>query len=348
MLTDKLSRRALLKTAAVGSMALGGGAALNMAAPSVAHAQQFTMKLSSPTVNDAPHEWMKAFKAGVEQRSGGRIKVLMYPSSQLGQIPATVEGVAMGTIEFVIPVSGFLAGLEPRFQVMDAAGLFDSVEHGQKVFNDPEIRARFAKWGETKGVETLLLALNGPLMLVSHKAVRTPADLKGQKIRVTGATPLYIEPFKKLGVSPVSMALGEVLPAMQNRTIDGMIASFNVLTAFKYYDISKTATYLPQSFLVVGGVVNSKFLKSLGPELEAIVREEARKAETVFSTYGVEDVERTRQTWVKNGGEAITMAPAEAKAYLQTVTSAASEVMAGNPAMKADYEAFLTAAKKYR
>jgi C4-dicarboxylate-binding protein DctP len=313
-----------------------------------AHAQQFTMKLSSPTVNDAPHEWMKAFKAGVEQRSGGRIRVQMYPASQLGQIPATVEGVAMGTIEFVIPVTGFLAGLEPRFQVMDAAGLFDSVEHGQKVFNDPEIRARIAKWGETKGVEPLLLALNGPLMLVSHKPVRKAADLKGQKIRVTGATPLYIEPFKKLGVAPLSMALGEVLPAMQNRTIDGMIASFNVLTAFKYYDIAKTATYLPGSFLVVGGVVNSKFMKSLGPELEKIVREEARKAEIVFSTYGVEDVERTRQTWAKNGGEAITMAPAEAKAYLQTVTSAASEVMAGNPAMKADYGAFLAAAKKYR
>ena len=313
-----------------------------------ANAQQFTMKLSSPTVNDAPHEWMKAFKAGVEQRSGGRIKVLIYPASQLGQIPATVEGVAMGTIEFAIPVTGFLAGLEPRFQVMDAQGLFDSVAHGQKVLNDPGIRARFAKWGESKGVEPLLLALNGPLMLVSHKTVRTVADLKGQKIRVTGATPLYIEPFKKLGVSPVSMALGETLPAMQNRTIDGMIASFNVLTSFKYYDVAKGATYLPGSFLVVGGIVNRNFMKSLGPELEAIVREEARKAESVFTTYGVEDVERTRQTWVKNGGEAITMAPAEAKAYLDTVTSAASAVMADNPVMKADYEAFLAAAKKYR
>ena len=64
----------------------------------VANAQQFTMKLSSPTVNDAPHEWMKAFKAGVEQRSGGRIKVELYPASQLGQIPTTVDGVALGTI----------------------------------------------------------------------------------------------------------------------------------------------------------------------------------------------------------------------------------------------------------
>src|SRR5471032_367453 len=89
-----------------------------------ANAQQFTMKLSSPTVNDAPHEWMKAFKAGVESRSNGRVKVEIYPANQLGQIPATVEGVAVGSIEFTVPAVGFLIGLEPRFQTLDAAGLF--------------------------------------------------------------------------------------------------------------------------------------------------------------------------------------------------------------------------------
>lgn len=313
-----------------------------------ASAQQFTMKLSSPSVNDAIHEWMKAFKAGVEQRSGGRIKVEIYPASQLGQIPTTVEGVALGTIEFAIPAIGFLNGLEPRFQTLDAAGLFDSVEHGQKVLADPIIRARLATFGETKGVEPLVMALNGPLMLVSHKAVRAVADFKGQKIRVPGAAPLHVEPFKKLGASPVSMPLGEVLPALQNKTIDGSIASFNVFTAFKYYDIAKGATYLPGSFLVVGGIVNRAFMKSLGPELEATVRDEARKAEAVFTSYGVADVERTRENWVKNGGETITLSPAEAANYLKEVTSVVPAIVATNPKMKEDYETLLAVAQKYR
>ena len=237
-----------------------------------ASAQQFTMKLSSPTVNDAPHEWMKAFKAGVEQRSGGRIKVEIYPASQLGQIPATVDGVALGTIEFALPAVGFLIGLEPRFQVFDAAGLFDGVAQSQKVLADPTVRARLASFGEAKGVELLVVGNNGPLMVASHKAIRTAADFKGQKIRVPGPAPLHIQPFKKLGASPVSIPLGEVLPAMQNKTIDASISSFNVLTGFKYYDVTKTATYLPQSFLFVGGVVNRNFMKSIGPELATIVR----------------------------------------------------------------------------
>src|SRR5471030_2893410 len=147
----------------------------------VVNAQQFTMKLSSPTVNDAPHEWMKAFKAGVEQRSGGRIKVEIYPASQLGQIPATVDGVALGTIKFALPAVGFLIGLEPRFQVFDAAGVFDNVAQSQKVLADPAVRARLATFGEAKGVELLVVGNNGPLMVASHKAIRTAADFRSEE-----------------------------------------------------------------------------------------------------------------------------------------------------------------------
>ena len=85
-----------------------------------ASAQQFTMKMSLPTINDVIHEYFKAIKAGVEQRSNGKIKVEIYPANQLGQLPAVVEGVALGTIEVVTSANGFYVSLEPRFQVLDA------------------------------------------------------------------------------------------------------------------------------------------------------------------------------------------------------------------------------------
>jgi TRAP-type C4-dicarboxylate transport system substrate-binding protein len=316
--------------------------------PQPAFAQQFVMKLSTPTINDVTHEWMKAFKTGVESRSNGRIKVEIYPANQLGQIPATVDGVVIGTIELTTPAVGFFIGLEPRFQVLDAAGLFDSIEHGQKVLNDPDTRARLSTFGDAKGVEPLFTFLNGPLVALSHKPIRSSKDFSGQKIRVPGPAPLHIEPFKKLGVSPVSMPLGEVLPAMQNRTIDGLISAFTVLTAFKYYDVAKEATYLPGSFLIASGLVNRKFMKSLGPELEAIVRDEARKHEALFTGYNIQDVERIRAVWEKNGGNVITFSPEEAKQYLSLVTSVTPAIIARNPKMKEDYEALTATANKYR
>lgn len=323
-------------------------AAIMAFATGAAFGQQFTMKLSSPTINDVAHEWMKVFKANVEKRTAGRVKVELYPANQLGQLPATIEGVVMGTIEFTAPAVGFLIGLEPRFQVFDAAGLFDSVEHGQQVLTEPAIRRRLATFGAAKGVEPLITYLNGPLMLLSHKPVRTLADIRGQKIRAPGGAPLHIEPFRKLGASPLSMPLGEVLPAMQNRTIDGAIASFSVFNAFKYYDVAKGLTYLPKSFLVATGLVNRKFMTSLGPELEGIVRDEARKAETLFSTWGVEDLERIRKSWVGNGGEGITMSGADAKRYIDDVTSVVEPLLSKSPQLKEDYQALLATAKKYR
>src|SRR6201987_1096393 len=129
-----------------------------------ASAQQFTMKLSQPTINDVTYEYFKRMKAGIEQRSGGKIKVDIYPSNQLGQLPAVVEGVALGTIEAASSANGFWVSLEPRFQVLDAPGMFDTLEQGFKVLNDPEIRARLATWGADKGVEVLAPSLYSQLM----------------------------------------------------------------------------------------------------------------------------------------------------------------------------------------
>ena len=183
-------------------------------------------------------------------------------------------------------------------------------------------------------------------MLLSHKPIRAVADFKGQKIRVPGAAPLQIEPFKKLGAAPVSMPLGEVLSAMQNRTIDGLIASATVFTAFKYYDLAKGLTALPGSFLIAPVMANRNFLKSLGPELEAIVREEAFKAQQKVEKFAIEDVGRTVEVWKKNGGENIVLPEAESKAYLDQVKSVLPGLLNANAAIKADFDVLSAAAQR--
>ena len=82
--------------------------------------------------------------------------------------------------------------------------------------------------------------------------------------------------------------------------------------------------------------------------VEAIVREESRKAEVLFSTWNLDDIKRGEEVWRKNGGEIITLPPAEAKRYLELVQPVATQVLSANPTIKADYEAMLAAAAKYR
>ncbi len=333
---------------ALSRLTIAGLMAGGVFAAAPAGAQQFVMKLSQPTINDVTFEYFKRMKAGIEQRAAGKIKVEIYPSNQLGQLPAVVEGVALGTIEAAASANGFWISLEPRFQVLDAPGLFDNVMHGYKMLNDPGIRARMATWGADKGVEVLAPSLYSPLMLLSHKAIRTVADFRGQKIRTQGGAPIQVEPLKKVGVLPVSLPLGEALPAMQNKTIDGMVGAAAPYVAFKYYDIAKPMTYLPATLFAAPIVANRQWMKSLGPELEKIVREEARKAEEAFSDWNINDIKSKEEIWKKNGGEVITMSAEESKRYVDAVSPVVETILSANPKVKDDYAALLEAAKKYR
>ena len=315
---------------------------------STAAAQQFTMKLSCPTVNDMNVEYMKAMKAGIEPKTNGRIKVEIYPANQLGQIPRTVEGVALGTIEMTLVASGFFIGMDPRYLVFDAAGLFDDMNHGNRVFQDPEIRKRLSNFSADKGIELLITYSANPNMVLSHKPIRSLADFKGQKIRVPGAAPLHVQPFQHFGTSALSMPLGEVLPAMQNRTIDGAVAGLTVFPGFKYYDVAKGMTYLPGSYLILTGGVSRAFMKNIGPELEKIVRDVSREAEKLFFTWLPDDVERARKNWTSNGGEVISLPAADQQRFVADVSKVTETILAGQPQVKAEYDALKAAAQRTR
>jgi TRAP-type transport system periplasmic protein len=312
-----------------------------------ASAQQYTMKLSTSTSGDALVEWLNTFAKGVNAASGGRIKAEVYPASQLGSIPRTIEGVALGTIEMSFNASGFYEPLEPRFAVLSAPGLFDSQEHGYKVLHDPAIRQRLATFGAAKGVEPLTIFVPSQYVIVSHKPIKALADFNGQKIRVPGS-PLQIEPLKRFGALPLSMPFGEVLPALQNHTIDGVWAGTTLFTALKFYDIAKDMTYLPSHWAATVPLVNRNFMKSLGPELEKIVRAEADKADEHTLRWAADDIKRSEKIWGEHGGRDIHLSSAEQKRFLDESIAATRPLLTATPQAKEDYEAFSATAAKYR
>jgi len=336
-LNSKISRRQVLAASAAA-----------LAAPALLAQQQFTMKMTTPGVDDVGVAWMRAVKAGVELRSKGRIKVELYLANQLGPLPRVVEGVAMGTVEFALPAAGFVTGLEPRFMVLDSPGLFDDIAHAQRVLTDPEIKKRLAAYGTGKGIEPLTVFAYSPLALLSHKPVRTLADLKGLKVRVPGAAALHVEPLKHFGGIPMSVPPGDMMSAMQNKTLDGVISSPFIFIPNKFYDVAKAMTYLPGSYLMAAGIVNRNWMKSLGPELEAIVREEAAKADAMITTQGPVDAQKALATWEKNGGQNLVFSKAEADQYFKEVGAVAERVSNGDPILKDEFAVLQASARKHR
>ena len=155
------------------------------------------------------------------------------------------------------------------------------------------------------------------------------------KIRVPGSA-LLIDQLKQLGAAPIAMSLGEVLPAFQNGTIDGVYAATTIFAALKYYDISKNMTLLPDTFILVLGIINRDFLTTVGP-LAPVVLEAAHQADLKAAPWGEADVVNAAKVWAEHGGQSYSLSPADAKQYIDTVVPVALKSL--TPAARTDYAA---------
>src|SRR5580692_4776263 len=132
-------------------------------APSVARAaddkpqdktqdKTYVMKIALATLDDVLHQYAKNYAAAVEKDSGGRIKVEIYPASQLGSIQRQAEGVQFGAIQCQIVAPEFLVGIDERFEVLAAPGLVTSMAQGQRLAADPAVRKLMLGLGADKGL----------------------------------------------------------------------------------------------------------------------------------------------------------------------------------------------------
>jgi TRAP-type transport system periplasmic protein len=319
---------------------LGVGLALPVSAQTV-------MKLASATINDVQHEWAKRFEAEMKSRVGDKLKVEIYPASQLGAIPRMVEGVAIGTIEAFVTPTSFLVGLDPRFQVFDSIGVFQSPEHLNKVLADGDLRKRALSMGDGKGVQGLGIFYNSPVIVLSRKPIKSLADFKGQKIRVF-ASPLQIEPIKSLGATAVPMALNEVLPALQTGTIDGLLAGIPVLSAMKFYDAAKAVTEIHPAIVVSTLVVNKAWFAKLPADVQAAALEVGSKVDREMFTVASGIVDRANKAWDANGGQRMTLSAAEQAKMMGDLKALGAKLLEGNAAAKGDFEALLRVADRTR
>ena len=156
------------------------------------------MKLSTATVNDHQHEWLKRFAAAVEKNSGGRIKAEIYPASQLGSIPRQIEGAQFGSIQGWIGPPEFLVGVDERYEALSAPGLFASRAQAARTIGDPAVRNLMLGLGANKGLVGAGIYRVGPSSIIVRKPVHHLAEFKGTKIRVL-ASPFQLEMIRRMG-----------------------------------------------------------------------------------------------------------------------------------------------------
>jgi TRAP-type transport system periplasmic protein len=329
-------------------MAAGAGALLAslMATHGAARAEDptYVMKIGLATINDAQHEWAKRFVAMVEKDSGGRIKGQIYPASQLGPIPREVEGVQFGAIQAYIGPPEFLVGVDDRFEVMSAPGLINSMAHGIRVTGDPELQKMMFSLGSNKGIHGVALFVSQPSSIVTRDPVRHLSDLKGKKLRVLAAD-MQQDMVKRLGASPIAMTLGDVLPAIQQGTIDGAVAAVTIDTTMRYYDAAKYITNTGQPFIFSETFLSKKWFDALPKDLQAILETDAGKAADEVKPWAADFYNKEAQVWGQHG-EIINLPADEQAKMMETLQTVGQDVVKRRPDLAAPYKIFVEAANR--
>src|SRR5579862_309507 len=302
-----------------------------------AQGQTYEMKISTPTINDVPDTWARNYGAALEKDSGGRIKVQVYPASQLGSIPRQIEGTQFGAIQCEVVPPEFMVGLDERFEVMAAPGLVASLAQGQKVAADPAVRKLMFLLGVDKGLHGVGLFMAEPSDIVTKNPIRTLADFKGKKIRIF-ASQFQSVAFERLGVTPVAMSLGDVLPAIQQGTIDGAVTGMGPITHMHFVDAAKYVTITNQPSIFLIALVNRKWYDSLPKELQEIVDRDGAAESLAIAPTAAQFRAKSEANYTASGGEEIKLPPDEQATLMKTLSSVGADVSKSNPQLAAAYK----------
>jgi TRAP-type transport system periplasmic protein len=333
-----LAQAALAAGALVLSLALHSGAAR-------AQDQTYVMKITLPTLHDTVHQVALNWAAAIEKDSGGRIKVQVYPASQLGSIARQIEGVQFGSIQAALIPPEFFVGVDSRFEVMAAPGLVDTMVQAQRVANDPAVLKLMLALGANKGLHGVGLFMATPSSIISRTPIRHLADFKGKKIRIF-ASQFQSEAFARLGITPVAMTLGDVLPAIQQGAIDGADAALNVYVPMHFVDAAKYVTETNQPAIFIIMEVNQKWFDALPKDLQDIVARDAASESVKINPWALDFRQKMQKDWGAQGGELISLPPDEQASMLRTLASVGEDVSNSNPALHEAYETVVTAAKR--
>ncbi len=296
-------------------------------------AEPIVMKIGTATLNDMQHEFMRRYQTALNKDSKGRIKVEIYPASQLGSIPREIEATQFGSIQGWVGPPEFLAGVDPRFEALSAPGLLGDLQHASRVLNDKQFSAAFLALGADKGLKGLALFVHGPTAFDTRKPVNSMDDLKGMKIRVLAAQ-LQMEQVSRFGATPVPMALDQVLPALQQGAIDGVMSDLPVFTSLRYADAAKYVYEADQAMLCSIVMISKQWYDGLPPDLQTLVTTDGTKVARDLLPYIVQYTSEQKKLWISQGGVIVTPTPEQRRAIDARMTGVTAEVLKNKPQVK--------------
>jgi len=272
----RLNRRQF--TTSLGMVALGTPLLLSRRASTA----EFTFKYGG--ILSPEHPLTKGVTRAAEQireRTGGRVEIQVYPSSQLGSEVDMLSQLRSGALEFMTNSGLVLSSLVPAASITGVAFAFAEYADVWKAL-DGDLGAHVRRSVEKAGIVIFDRIFDGGFfnLMTTSKEVRGPEDVKGLKARVPPAQ-MWVSMYKALGAAPAAISWGEVYTALQTRIVDGVDASLAALNDAKLYEVQKNLSltnHIWDGFWMLG---NRRAFERLPADLREVVRTSFNEAAIV-------------------------------------------------------------------
>lgn len=239
------------------------------------------------------------FKKRAEELTKGKVKVEVYPNSQLYKDKEEMEALQLGAVQMLAPSLAKFGPLGVKeFEVFDLPYIFDDYNELHKVTKGAVGQQLFAKL-EPKGIKGLAYWDNGFKSFSANTPIKKPEDLKGKKLRIQSSKVLE-EQIRALGGIPQVMAFSEVYQALQTGVVDGTENPISNFYTQKMHEVQKHLSITDHGYLGYAVIVNKKFWDGLPADvrgqLETAMKEATDYANKIAKDKNDQDLEAVKKS----------------------------------------------------
>lgn len=295
---SRATRRFRLKAAAAVVLLCAFGASAQ--AQAQVRAREFKLGFQSPRGNSTG-EGSDKFAELVAQKSGGKLKVGVFPGGALGGDVQTMSALRAGTVDMTSLSAGLLVSLVKEFSLLDLPYLFDSHEEAWAIADGP-FGKKLAESLAAKGM--IVVGWNGGgfrHLTNSRRPVEKLEDMKGMKIRVL-QSPLFIDLWKAFGTNAVPMPFPELYTALEQKAVDGQENPAPLLVAVKFNEVQKHLSLTKHVYLSAVTVFSKVVWDQLNAEERQVFVSAHEESKRIFrdgskrdETQAIETLRKTMQ-----------------------------------------------------
>ncbi len=239
-------------------------------------APKYNWKLASVLPDTHPvHQSLVFFANKVAEKSKGAVKITLYPAGQLGGENDFIQAVKLGSIEFTKVSAGPMGQFSPSMQVISLPFIWRDLNHQHNVLNG-KIGDRLLADLDKNGFKGLAFLDAGFRNITAQKPIKTPADLKGLKIRVMQSKPL-MDSINALGATAVPMSQNEVYVALQQKVIDGWENNEPTVLSFNMQEVCKYFSYTRHTSIPDFMVMTKKVYDSVPADIQKAIMDAAKE-----------------------------------------------------------------------